>query len=176
MVDLVPGVGLTLTRSASHLRFGDSLGKVLAMIQDSLSLFGTVKMIVPEQAADASSQDVWLFLLQSGLKLKFDGATQELEHIEIFLVHREDAPFAKRVNWSLRGHNLVGAALTLEGIEQIMFQPTQPPRPQPSGLSLLTYDSGIRFVFQPSAGGKAGKKETSLAKVLLSRPTSAIRG
>lgn len=84
-------------------------------------------MVVPPTAANqASSQiaacnDMWIFLLQSGVKLRFDGASQELSQIEVYLVSKENNPLTKHVKWALKGQNLAGANLTLEGIEQVMY-------------------------------------------------------
>ena len=46
---------------------------------------------------------MWIFLLQSGLKLRFDGASQELSQIEVYLVSKENNPLTKHVKWALKG-------------------------------------------------------------------------
>lgn len=49
MVDIAPGVGITFIKrqELADIKLGDSLGKVLAQLQDSLSIFGTLKLVVP---------------------------------------------------------------------------------------------------------------------------------
>ena len=118
MVDIQPGEGLFFAQGTKQIRLGDSLNRVISLVQDSLSVFGTIKIIVPPTDRPENN-DIWVFLVQSGLKLKFDGLTQELCLIEIFLTSSK--PFAKRVSWYVKGSSLTGASLSLEGIEQIMY-------------------------------------------------------
>ena len=70
---------------------------------------------------DVPCEDIWIYLLQSGLKLRFSGFTQQLNCLEVYLVDREDAPLTKRVPWTLKGQSLTRSRVTLEGIEQIMY-------------------------------------------------------
>ena len=61
----------------------------MAVLQDNLSVFGTIKMVVPptdKAVIQLACSDIWIFLLQSGVKLKFNGASQQLSQIEVYLV------------------------------------------------------------------------------------------
>ena len=50
MVDIVPGAGITFLKrfELKEIKIGDSLNKVLALLQDNLSIFGTLKLVVPQ--------------------------------------------------------------------------------------------------------------------------------
>ena len=114
--------------------------------------------------------DIWIYLLQSGLKLKFDRASQLLNLVEVFLMQRDDAPFTMKVQWSLKGQALLGGALSLQGIEQIMYQATKPPQITDNGLAILSYDSGAKFIFQNGEAKQDEIQSMHLAKVLIMRP------
>jgi len=62
MVDIHPGEGLVFARGAKQIRIGDSLNRVLTTVQDSLSVFGTIKLVVPPTDRPELN-DIWVFLL-----------------------------------------------------------------------------------------------------------------
>mmetsp|Transcript_3994 Transcript_3994/g.5064 ORF Transcript_3994/g.5064 Transcript_3994/m.5064 type:complete len:103 (+) Transcript_3994:403-711(+) len=54
-----------------------------------------------------------------------------------------------------------------------MYQATKPPQVDQSGLALLSYDSGVKFVFQSTEALAASDQQNCtlcLAKVILVRP------
>jgi len=78
MVDIEPGQGVSFSQGRASIALGDSLNKVMALLQDSLSIFGTIKLVVPQkqqQNLEQGTGDTWIYLLQSGLKLRFDAAS-----------------------------------------------------------------------------------------------------
>ena len=110
---------------------GDSLNKVISVLQDSLSLFGTIKVAMPHHPISKKNerkndkhQSIRIFLAQSGLKLMFSESTQKLTSIEIFLTSRKDnesSCFSKTVQWSLKGQALSQEKLSMEGVQQVMY-------------------------------------------------------
>jgi len=48
-----------------------------------------------------------------------------------------------------------------------MYQPTQPPKIGDSGLAVLSYDSGIKFLFKPSGLNQESKLD--LAKIVIQK-------
>lgn len=94
MVDITPGRGLRFVRAgtARNISLGDSISRVISLLQDNLSVFGTIKLVAPrfekiaKKERNAAQGDIWIFLLQSGLKFRFDGACQKLQQMEVFLV------------------------------------------------------------------------------------------
>ena len=89
MVDIVPGQGLTFAYGNNTIKIGNSLNKIITFLQENLSIFGTIKMVTGGSIGNDKESDIWIYLVQSGLKIKFDGETQELVEIEVFLMSRE---------------------------------------------------------------------------------------
>lgn len=65
MVNISPGIGLNFARDSKQIRLDDSISKVLTILQDSLSIFGTIKLVVPEAAKQdqQKSAEFWVFLV-----------------------------------------------------------------------------------------------------------------
>ena len=52
-----------------------------------------------------------------------------------------------------------------------MYQPAQPPQASKNGLTVLGYDSGVKFVFKElSHSAQAQANSSSLAKVIVTKP------
>ena len=69
-VELIPGVGM-----GDIIKLGDSINKVLHVIQTNISTFGRVEVVVPQASlkqTNALETDTYLVTQKSGLKLRFD--------------------------------------------------------------------------------------------------------
>lgn len=63
MVDITPGVGLSFAQGTHMLKIGDSLNRVITLLQEHLSVFGTIKVVIPPSDKKVASSDVWIYLL-----------------------------------------------------------------------------------------------------------------
>lgn len=106
-----------------------------------------------EELKVQNQQAIWIVMRQSGLKLKFDDLTQQLTQIEIYIEDLLEKDLyhglKKNPSWMING-NLLGKRPILDHVEQLMYQPAKKPLicdTNPS-LTKLTYNSGIKFIFQ----------------------------
>jgi len=104
---------------------------VYSFVQENGNIFGLATLIIP----DPSSADgpIWLIMLESGLKLKFDQKYQKLCLIEIYVGQCS-------LQFLLQGYNLAKAVnLEFDKIQKIMKRPTYEPKIR-MNLALLSYD------------------------------------
>ena len=82
-VELLPGIGL-----GDIIKLGDSINKVLHVLQNNISTFGRIEVVAPQSSLQKiqapPETDTWLVTPKSGLKLRFDKTTQDLTEIEIY--------------------------------------------------------------------------------------------
>ena len=98
---------------------GDSINKVYSFIQEFGNVFGLATFIIPEPSS--GDGPIWLVMLESGLKLKFDSKYQKLCLIEIYLGKYS-------LDISLKGHNLVKmGSLEFDKVQKLMKRPTFEP-------------------------------------------------
>ena len=81
-VEIIPAVGL-----GDIIKVGDSINKVLHMLQTNIGTFGRIDVVAPQSQlmkTEVPETDTWLVMQKSGLKLRFDKVTQDLTEIEIY--------------------------------------------------------------------------------------------
>ena len=98
---------------------GDSINKVYSFIQEFGNVFGLATFIIPEPSS--GDGPIWLVMLESGLKLKFDSKYQKLCLIEIYL-----GKYSLEIQ--LKGYNLVKmGSFEFDKVQKIMKRPTYEP-------------------------------------------------
>eukprot|EP00347_Sterkiella_histriomuscorum_P009332 403341615 len=164
-----------------QLKIGDSISKILSYIQLNVQIFGKIEIISTKGDA---CQPIFIIMVDSGFKLRFEALHQTLDQIETVTLIQDGR---RRFNLLLKDQSLNGQlTMNYTQISNLMG-PTYPPRII-GNLALVTYDSGpISFLFEYSEKEFKDSsneltvemllvKENKLVKINLLDPTLILFG